>query len=64
MGIPGDDGNLAGQFFAGLYVFQSLLVARIVRVFGGFVPLVLGPHADAQDAHPMGHSRADGRPDG
>ena len=49
VGVPGDDGNLAGQFPAGLHVLQSLLVARIVRLFGSFVPLVLGPHTDAQD---------------
>src|SRR5712692_8857563 len=52
--VSGDSRNLVREFFAGVYVFQSFLVACALRVFGGLVPLVLESDARATHENPVG----------
>src|ERR1700739_3754597 len=53
LGAAGDDRHLVQQFFAGLYVFQSVLVARTFRICPRSLSLVLGSHASRADAEPV-----------
>src|ERR1700739_2197219 len=53
LGAAGDDRHLVQQFFAGLYVFQSVLVARSFRICPRSLSLVLGSHASRADAEPV-----------
>src|SRR5579872_5908878 len=54
MGVPCHGWNLAGQLVAGVYVFQSLVVACIFGVLGIPVSLVLGTHQVAADRGAVG----------
>ena len=44
LGFSGHYGHLAGQFPAGIHVFQSGVVARALGIYGSGVSLVLGTH--------------------
>src|SRR5712692_7811204 len=58
MGVSGDPRNLVREFFAGVYVFQSFLVACALCVFGSLVPLVLESDARAAYENPVGGAGA------
>src|SRR5712692_9909662 len=60
MVVSGDPRNLVREFLAGVYVFQSFLVACALRVFGGLVPLVLESDARAAYENPVGGAGAGG----
>src|SRR5260370_20533291 len=64
VGFPCHHRNLAGQLFASLHVFQPFLVARIFRIYGFCVSLVLGSHKVAAVARAMGRFGSVRRPDG
>src|SRR5439155_17821437 len=46
LGAPSYLCHLVGQFIAGLYVFQSLMVARAFRLCGRAIPVLLAQDAD------------------
>src|SRR4029077_8932687 len=63
LGAAGHDRHMVGKFAAGLHVFQSILVARALRIYGRAFFLVLATHARRAKSSPVVGAGADCRTD-
>ncbi len=61
LGFSRNARHLVRQLFAGLYVFQSVVVARALRIRRCIVPVVLGPHSRGANSGAMARPWPDSR---